>query len=264
MKLSSKKMYFLLGLSALLVLFPLFILILWTFSGKWMYPAVFPQVMNLKIVQQMLSEPNFFPAILNSFVIGFATTFVTILIALPAASFFAFQKKLSNRLIEVIIYLPLILPAIAIITSSQVLFLQVRLTGTFLGIVLIHTYLCLPYAMQILIESYRQFGEGYRLTAKSLGARPWNIFWQITWPLLKPGVSTAAVLVFIVSFSQYLPTFFIGGGRIVTLPLLLLPYASNGRLGIASSYSLVFLGCNMVGVFILKKVIGGMQHGIKR
>jgi putative spermidine/putrescine transport system permease protein len=140
--------------------------------------------------------------------------------------------------------------------------LELRLTGTFLGIILIHTYLCLPYAMQLLLESYRQLGEGYNLTAQSLGAGPWMTFWQITWPLLRPGVSTAAGLVFIVSFSQYLPTFFIGGGRIVTLPLLLLPYANNGRFGLASSYSLVFLGCTWLGVFILKKVIGGVNNGV--
>ena len=118
--------------------------------------------------------------------------------------------------------------------------------------------------MQILLESYRQLGEGYSLTAQSLGAKPWSIFWQITWPLLRPGLTAAASLVFIVSFSQYLPTFFIGGGRIVTLPLLLLPYANNGRFGLASSYSLVFLGCTMVGVFIFKKAIGGIQRGTKR
>lgn len=264
MKLSTKRNNLLLIIVALIVLIPLFLLILWSFSGKWMFPAIWPQKITFKVFKQMLSEPNFLPAILNSFVIALAVTIITILIALPAARFFAFQKKLSQRLVEVVIYLPLILPAIAIITSSQVLFLQLRLTGTFFGIILIHTYLCLPYAMQILLESYRQLGEGYRLTAQSLGGKPWTIFWQITWPLLRPGLSTAAILVFIVSFSQYLPTFFIGGGRIVTLPLLLLPYANNGRFSLASTYSLVFLICTMIGVFILKRVIGGKQRGIKR
>lgn len=264
MKSSIKRSSLLVTFSALIVFLPLLLLFLWSFSDKWMYPAIWPQEITMKSFKQMLSEPNFFPAILNSFVIALAVTLVSIMIALPAARYFAFQKKFSQRLVEVMVYLPLILPAIAIITSSQVLFLQLHLTGTFFGIILIHTYLCLPYAMQILLESYRQLGEGYQLTAQSLGAKPWMVFWQITWPLLRPGLSTAATLVFIVSFSQYLPTFFIGGGRIVTLPLLLLPYANNGRFGLASAYSLVFLICTLIGVFILKRVIGGKQRGIKR
>ncbi|MGM0166551.1 hypothetical protein IGI39_001511 [Enterococcus sp. AZ135] len=264
MKLSMKRNYFLLFLVAAMIVFPTLLLFCWSFSAEWMYPAIFPQEFSGKIYNQMINEPNFWPAVINSFVIAFATTLVSMVLALPAARYFAFQKKMSHRFIEIIIYLPLILPAIAIITSSQVIFLQLHLTGTFLGIILIHTYLCLPYTMQILLESYRQLGEGFSLTARSLGAKPWSIFWQITWPLLRPGILTSATFVFIISFSQYLPTFFIGGGRIVTLPLLLLPYANNGRFGLASSYSLVFLGCTLVGVFILKIAIGGIQSGTKR
>lgn len=264
MKFASKRNYILLIIAALMVLLPLIVLILWSVSTEWMYPAIFPKALATKIYKQMLAEPNFWPAVINSFMIAFTTTMVSIVVALPAARYFAFQKNMSQRFVEVLVYLPLILPAIAIITSSQVLFLQLRLTGTFLGIILIHTYFCLPYAMQILLESYRQLGEGYSLTAQSLGAKPWSVFWQITWPLLRPGIIASATMVFIVSFSQYLPTFFIGGGKIVTLPLLLLPYANNGRFGLASSYSLLFLGCTILGVFILKTVIGGIQRGTKR
>ena len=186
MKLSTKRNSLFLLLSATIVLVPLVLLFLWSFSDKWMFPALWPQEITFRAFKQMLSEPNFFPAILNSFVIALTVTIITIMIALPAARYFAFQTKLSQRFVEVVIYLPLILPAIAIITSSQVLFLQMRLTGTFFGIILIHTYLCLPYAMQILLESYRQLGDGYHLTAQSLGAKRWRIFWQITWPLLRP------------------------------------------------------------------------------
>ena len=64
MKLLSKKSYLLLVFSALAVLFPVFILVLWSFSDKWMYPAVFPQAMDLKIVRQMVKEPNFFRQLL--------------------------------------------------------------------------------------------------------------------------------------------------------------------------------------------------------
>ncbi|MGO3792406.1 MAG: ABC transporter permease subunit [Enterococcus gilvus] len=263
-KLSSKTSYYLLFLTAFVLLLPMLFLVLWSFSDQWMYPSLFPEKVSLKSLNQMRLDPSFFPAVVNSFFIAIATTLISLLIAMPAAKYFSLQKLLAPRWIEVMIYLPLILPAIAIVTSTQTLFLQVHLTGTFFGIILIHTYFCLPYAMQILLESYRQLGEGYQLTAESLGAKPWAIFWSITWPLMRPGLTTAASLVFIVSFSQYLPTFFIGGGKIITLPLLLLPYANNGRFGLASMYSVVFLLCTMLGVFILKKTIGGVMYGTER
>lgn len=246
------------------VCFPIALLFLWSFTSKWMYPAIFPQTFSLQTFFQMLDEPNFFPAVINTLVISLGTTLTSLLIALPAARYLAFQHHWSQRVIEISIYVPLILPAIAIITSSQVLFLQLHLTGSFVGVILIHTYFCLPYAMQILLASYRQLGEGYQLTAESLGAKPGMIFWQITWPLIRPGIITASSFVLIISSSQYLPTFFIGGGKIITLPLLLLPYANNGRLALASSYSLIFLTCMLFGLFILKRLIGGSYRGNKR
>lgn len=255
MKLSINKWYASLFSFGIIIVLPIIVLALWSVSGKWIFPALIPQKVDFNTIKHMINDPIFFPSILNSFVIASSTTVTSLAIALPAARYFAFQKDLSSRVVEGVIYLPLILPAIAIVTSSQILFLKFHLTGTFLGIVLIHTYVCLPYAMQILLESYRQLGEGYYLTAQSLGAKPWYIFHHITWPLLKNGVGTAATLVFIVSFSQYLPTFFIGGGQIITLPMLLLPYANNGRLVLASSYSIVFLICTLIGVFILKLIM---------
>ncbi|MCH4170746.1 MAG: ABC transporter permease subunit [Lactobacillus sp.] len=250
-------------LACFLVALPLVVLLLWTVATQWLYPALIPQQFGGKVLGQMLQEPNFWPAVLNSFVIALATTVVTLLIAMPACKVLASQHFISQQLLTFMIYLPFILPAIAIVTSTQILFIQWHLTGTFTGIILSHTYFTLPYAMQIILESYRKMGQGYALTAKSLGAKPWQILKTITWPLMAPGIATAAGLTFIVSLSQYLPTFFIGGGKIMTLPLILLPYANNGRFNLASAYSLVFLLVTMIGVLLLKQLIGGRHHGAR-
>lgn len=242
--------------SLLLICLPLLVLLFWAINVSWMYPAIFPSQLGLKNLWLTSQEPNFWPGVLNSFFIASCATAVTLAIALPAAKFFAFQPFFSSKVVELFIYLPFILPAIAVITSTQTLFIQLYLTGTFTGIVLIHTYFMLPYALQILVESYLKMGQGYEQTAKTLGASFSQTFFQVTFPQLRPGISTAAGLVFIISFSQYLPTFFIGGGRIVTLPLILLPYANNGRFGLASVYSLLFLLTSLLGVYGWKLIIG--------
>ncbi|MGM0238983.1 ABC transporter permease [Enterococcus sp. AZ103] len=245
-----------------IIILPVAVLVLWALGKDWLYPQIVPAEFSLKFIQQMVKDPNFVAALLNSVYIAFAATFLTLIIALPTAKFLAFQHFLPRRFVELIIYLALILPGIAIITSSQTVFLQMRLTGTFTGLILIHSYFMLPYALQILLESYRKMGFGYSETAKVLGATNWQTFISVTFPLLKPGILAAGNLIYFVSFSQYLPTFFIGGGRIITLPMLLLPYANNGRFGIASSYSLLFLVVSLIAVGLIKKGIGGKKDGL--
>ena len=65
--------------------------------------------------------------------------------------------------------------------------------------------------------------------ARSLGARSWAVLRHVTLPAILPGLLTGALFAFLVSWSQYLLTLAIGGGRVQTLPLILFAYASAGE-----------------------------------
>ncbi|MEI2691740.1 MAG: ABC transporter permease subunit [Anaerolineae bacterium] len=67
-----------------------------------------------------------------------------------------------------------------------------------------------------------------------LGAGPWRIFWHVTLPAIFPGVVVAALFAFLISWSQYLLTLLIGGGSVITLPVLLLAFANSGDYAITA------------------------------
>ena len=50
-----------------------------------------------------------------------------------------------------------------------------------------------------------------------LGLSPRQAFWQVTWPLLRPAIGAAAVLVFIFSFTSFGVILILGGPRFATL-----------------------------------------------
>lgn len=249
--------------ACLLVLVPILLIVLWAVAVKWIYPAVLPTDYGWRYFRRAYADPNFWPSIWNSTLIAFIATVVTLAIALPACRFLTRQHFLSGRLIEFIIYLPMILPAIAIVTATETEFLRWQLSGTYLGVVILHVFFMLPYAMQIMLESYRKLGTAYQLTAKNLGASSWQTFWKVTLPLLRPGLVAAASLCYIISYSQYLPTFFVGDSNIITLPLLLIPFANNSRFGVGSVYSLIFIVTSLIGIGVIATIIGG-HHGVKR
>ena len=47
------------------------------------------------------------------------------------------------------------------------------------------------------------------------------------------------------------------------MPLLLIPFANNGRFGVGSVYSIIFIVTSLIGVGVIATIIGG-RHGIKR
>lgn len=57
---------------------------------------------------------------------------------------------------------------------------------------------------------------------------------------------SAFSMAYIVSFSQYFLTLLIGGGKVKTFTIVMVPYLQSGDRNIASVYSAVFLGITLV------------------
>ena len=94
------------------------------------------------------------------------------------------------------------------------------------------------------------------LQAKVLGASSFNTFRYKTLPLILPGIIGASSMCFIKSFSQYFLTMLIGGGNVITYPMIMFPYIQSGDRTIASLYSLVFL---IVSIIVLILVEGKIK-----
>ena len=109
------------------------------------------------------------------------------------------------------------------------LFLRLGLTGSIPGVILAHLIPVLPYMTLIMAAVFARFDPRFEAQARSLGATPFQTFRTVTLPAILPGLLIAGLFAFLVSWSQYLLTFAIGGGRVQTLPLLLFSFASAGR-----------------------------------
>jgi len=62
------------------------------------------------------------------------------------------------------------------------------------------------------------FDERLEQAAMNLGATPWRTFWQVTFPIIRPGVLAGALFAFISSFDELVVALFVSGTSAVTLP----------------------------------------------
>ncbi|MCC6007608.1 MAG: ABC transporter permease subunit [Rhodobacteraceae bacterium] len=118
---------------------------------------------------------------------------------------------------EVAIYLPLLLPQIAFLFGLNVLFLRMGLSGGHVAVIWAHALFVFPYVMIALSQPWRALDPRLARAAAALGAGPWRRLWAVKLPALAMPLSVAAAIGLAVSVSQYLPTLFMGAGRIATL-----------------------------------------------
>jgi len=176
------------------------------------------------------------------------------MITIPAAKALALYKFKGKRLIELLIFAPVIVPTVTVAMGIHLQFIKLGLANTFLGVVLIHIIPCIPYGVRILKSVFEIIGEEMEEQAKVLGANGFQVFYHITFPMLLPGIISAGSMVFIVSFSQYFLTFLIGGGRIITFSMLMFPYIQSGDRMMGSVYSIVFILTTLIFLIILEKI----------
>ncbi len=105
--------------------------------------------------------------------------------------------------------------------------------------------------MRILHDHFKIAGTKYESAAISLGANKHQTLLYITLPTIKPGIYTACFLSFTISIGQYITTLIIGGGKVVTLSTILIPYISYGNYQLASIYSLVIIMLSLVSYIVL-------------
>src|SRR5260221_657670 len=121
------------------------------------------------------------------------------------------------------------------------LFLRYGLAETTLGIVLVHLAPAAPYATLMLTGSFSHFDPIWEAQARTLGASRVAVWRHVTLPAIAPGLSVAAAFSFLISWSQYLLTLLIGGGQVITLPMLLVNFQRGGDEAITAALSLVYL-----------------------
>jgi putative spermidine/putrescine transport system permease protein len=97
-------------------------------------------------------------------------------------------------------------------------------------------------------------GKKLEMQAQVLGASAGRSFLHVTLPLLMPGILSSISMAYIISFSQYFITLMIGGGRVRTLSVVMVPFIQGGERTIAFAYASLFV-FSTVAVFVVLELL---------
>jgi len=193
------------------------VLLLWSVAQSWFFPALLPAAVSLQAWQQADWVPFWTTLWLAS---------AASLLCLPVVLIWL---EWGPRHLHVLLYLPLIMPALPLVAGQYATLLRFQLDGSALALVWSHLLWVLPYMVLTLVGPYQALDQRLISSARALGCSPWRACLAVKWPmLLRPILATLAVG-FAVSVAQYLPTLFAGGGRFVTVTTEAVALSSGGN-----------------------------------
>ncbi len=246
----------LLVVTALLFVLPVLMVLLWSVTVSWPFPDLFPREFGLRGLSQIFREGSrALGSLAVSLRISLWVTLLTLMITIPGGKALGIYKFPGKGFIKLLLLAPLIVSPVAIGMGIHGTFIRLGLTNTELGVVLIHLFPGIPYGIRIFTNVFEMVGNRLEEQGKVLGANGLQVFFHLTLPTILPGVISAGSMIFIISFSQYFLTFLIGGGNVITFPLMMVPYIQSGDRMMAASYSAVFIVATLIALVAIERVL---------
>jgi putative spermidine/putrescine transport system permease protein len=244
-------------LAAWMVL-PILPLAVWSVAHGWRFPELWPSEISGKAWAYALTRQA---GVVESFAltgfIALATTALAALVGVPAGRALGLYRFRGKGLVTLLLVAPAILPGLAVVFGLHALFLRLGLAGTVTGVIFAHLIPVLPYMTLVMAAVFASFDTGFEDQARSLGASPWQVFRHVTLPAILPGLLTGALFSFLVSWSQYLLTLAIGGGRVQTLPLVLYSFAASGRNDVTGAIGLLYILPGVLVLIVTARLVSG-------
>ena len=219
---------------------PLGALVVQALADIWRAPALWPQHLGTRGLRYVFSGgAGVLPAVTNSLVVALASTVLAVVIAWPAARVLGEQRLRRPAPVFLLLALPLLVPPYATGTGLTEWFLRLGLADTRLGLVLAHLVYVTPYVVLLLAPAFGERVNELEEAARLLGAGASRRLLLVTVPAVRPTLAAAALVGFIVSWSQYGTSLAVGGG-LPMLPLVLLPFVGTDP-QVAATLALLFL-----------------------
>ncbi len=236
-------------------------LVVWSLAWRWSFPQLLPESWSLK--PWMGAQDGWMRALTNTLVLAGATVGLSLALAIAWLEGEDRARRTRAPWAEALIYLPLLIPQIGFLYGLNVGFLQIGLSGGIWAVVWAQALFVFPYVMIALSDPWRALDPRMIRAAAALGAGPGRRLWAVKLPVLIRPILTAAAIGVAVSVAQYLPTLFMGAGRIATLTTEAVTLSSGSDRRVTGVYATLQAGLPFA-VYLAGVMIPAMVHRNRR
>jgi putative spermidine/putrescine transport system permease protein len=152
-----------------------------------------PQGFTLDAYATVFSTPAFVNGLWTSLIIAVFATAITLVVSTAAALVFTRARFRGAGAAQAFFLSPLLVPNIVLGLALLLFFAPLGLTDGYLGLVLAHVVLCIPYAVRTITVSLTTVDVSSEDAARVLGASRFVTFRRVTLPLIRPGIIAGGV-----------------------------------------------------------------------
>ena len=206
------------------------------FSGRWF--------------KELVTNEDWRRSIINSLIVGTSATALSTCLGTLAALGLRGDRVPLAGLLRTGFILPMVVPPVVLGVGMQILYVRMGLASTYLGLIVAHSVLCVPFVVVTVSASLAAIDPAIERSALSLGASPARTFFEVTLPLARAGVVSGAVFAFATSLDEVILTLFVAGPNQRTLARQMFStIRENISPAVASAALLLIVGTLILAAF---------------
>lgn len=259
--------------AALLVVLFVFTPLIWTLLSSLKpsneilkYPPTFiPKKIVFDQYINLIKNTNFSQYFLNSLIVGIISTFLTLLIATPAAYSLTRFNYRGRNVITALLLFSYMVPLLLLGLPLFVIMINLHLINTRLSLVLAYVAFSLPFSMWMLRAFFLSVPKSLEEAAMVDGASHLQALTKIILPLARPGLISSGIFVFILVWNEYtLALLLISSESLKTLPIGIAAFMGMTAYqwgNILSSIVLMSVPVIIIFMFVQKTLVRGFLIG---
>lgn len=199
--------------------------------------------------------------LMNSSVVAIGSTLIGLVIGVPAAYSIAryHQSRLSLMLLTA-----RLMPGVAYLVPFFIMFLWLKMIGSYQALILSHLVVTFPLTVYILIGFYEDLPGELIDAAYIDGCSRFGAFFRIALPLTLPGVITAGVLSFIYSWNDFKMALILSNSSTRTLPVAVFNFMNEAYMdwgGMMAYSTIIVIPILILTIFLQRYIVTGLTMG---
>jgi multiple sugar transport system permease protein len=232
-------------------------------------PTYFPSEISFDSYVKLWNYQSGLPTYLfNSFGTAALTIALCLLITIPAGYALARYRIPAKELLFVFLLLALIVPYQALLTPIFLMFSQLRLTNSILGLAILHTTIQLAFSLYVMRNAFESVPRELDEAAVMDGANSFQVLTRIFLPAVVPAIVTVALFAFITSWNEFLGALvMMNKDDAFTLPLIVAAARTKTSLGatdwglLQAGVTVSMLPCIAIYLLLQRYYVSGLTQG---
>lgn len=225
---------------------PIAVLILFSFN-KERFPAPWSEF-TFAWYRELWESTHLWTAFYNSLIVASCATILSLLMGIALVFYCMHSEKIKKWMAA--FYINLVIPEVVLAVGLLSIFIFFSIPLGLRTLIVAHTVLGIGYVIPLLYLRFSSLDKALIEGSLDLGATITQTFRKIVLPLLMPAILTAGLLTFIISFDDFVLSYFCAGSSAQTLSLYILAMLRSGISPVVNALSTLLLLISSILVLI--------------